>query len=41
MEVKVVYNHKFMTFFLSAIKPSGVPLVGRQRMINEPFGICQ
>ena len=41
VEVSVTYTHKFMTFFLSALKPSGVPLVGRQRMINEPFGICQ
>src|SRR4051794_30486096 len=40
MEVEVTYNQKFMTFFLSALKPSGVPLMGRQRMINEPFGSC-
>ena len=40
MEVEVTYNQKFMTFFLSALKPSGVPLVGKQRMINEPFGLC-
>jgi Flp pilus assembly protein TadG len=40
VEVTVTYNHKFMTFPLSVLKPSGVPLVGRQRMIDEPFGIC-
>jgi Flp pilus assembly protein TadG len=39
-EVKVTYNHKFITPFLQVIAPSGLPLVGRQRMINEPFGPC-
>jgi Flp pilus assembly protein TadG len=39
-EVKVTYNHKFITPLLQFAAPSGIDLVGRQRMINEPFGPC-
>jgi Flp pilus assembly protein TadG len=39
-EVIVTYNHKFITPLLQFAAPSGIPLVGRQRMINEPFGPC-
>jgi hypothetical protein len=40
VEVKVTYTHKFISPYLSALVPGGVPVVGRQRMINEPFGPC-
>jgi Flp pilus assembly protein TadG len=39
-EVKVTYNHRFITPLLQFAAPSGIDLVGRQRMINEPFGPC-
>jgi len=39
-EVKVTYNHRFITPLLDFAAPSGIDLVGRQRMINEPFGPC-
>jgi Flp pilus assembly protein TadG len=39
-EVKVTYSHKFITPLLQFAAPSGIDLVGRQRMINEPFGPC-
>jgi hypothetical protein len=40
VEVKVSYNHKFMTPIVQAFAPSGVNIHGRQRMTNEPFGLC-
>lgn len=40
IEVKVSYTHHFVTPILEGLLPSGVPLIGRQRMINEPFGPC-
>jgi len=40
MEVKVTYNHKFVSPLLQFAAPSGISLVGRQRMVNEPFGVC-
>jgi Flp pilus assembly protein TadG len=39
-EIKVTYTHRFITPLLQFAAPSGIPLVGRQRMINEPFGPC-
>jgi len=39
-EVIVTYTHKFITPLLQFAAPSGITLVGRQRMINEPFGPC-
>jgi Flp pilus assembly protein TadG len=39
-EVKVTYTHSFITPLLQFAAPSGIQLVGRQRMINEPFGPC-
>jgi Flp pilus assembly protein TadG len=39
-EVKVTYTHRFITPLLQFAAPSGIALVGRQRMINEPFGPC-
>ena len=39
-EVIVTYTHKFITPLLQFAAPSGISLVGRQRMINEPFGPC-
>jgi Flp pilus assembly protein TadG len=39
-EVKVTYTHTFITPLLQFAAPSGIGLVGRQRMINEPFGPC-
>ena len=40
IEVKVTYNHRFVTPFLEAIFPSGVTISGSQRMTNEPWGVC-
>jgi hypothetical protein len=39
-EVTVTYQHRFITPLLQFAAPSGIPLTGRQRMINEPFGPC-
>jgi len=39
-EVKVTYTHTFITPLLQFAAPSGITIVGRQRMINEPFGPC-
>jgi Flp pilus assembly protein TadG len=39
-EIKVTYNHKFISPLLQFAAPSGISVVGRQRMINEPFGPC-
>lgn len=41
IEVKTEYTHHFVTPFLEAIFPSGIPIYGTQRMTNEPFGPCQ
>jgi Flp pilus assembly protein TadG len=40
MEVKVTYTHRFVSPLLQFAAPSGISIVGRQRMINEPFGVC-
>jgi Flp pilus assembly protein TadG len=40
IEVSVTYKHKFVLPILQAIAPNGVDVVGRQRMTNEPFGLC-
>jgi len=39
-EVIVTYSHKFISPLLQFAAPTGINLVGRQRMINEPFGPC-
>jgi Flp pilus assembly protein TadG len=39
IEVKVEYDHQFMTPVISSIV-SHIPLSGRARVINEPFGRC-
>jgi len=39
IEVEVEYDHHFMTPVISAIVPD-IPLSGRERVINEPFGRC-
>jgi hypothetical protein len=37
---KVTYTHKFI-FATAAVRCAiGIAVVGRQRMINEPFGPC-
>jgi Flp pilus assembly protein TadG len=41
IEVTVAYNHKFVLPVLSAIAPSGVTVVGRQRMTIEPYAPCE
>lgn len=41
IEVKVTYRHKFITPIIAAVVPSGVNLVGQQRMANEPWGPCE
>ena len=40
VEVRVTYQHHFVTPIMAAIISSGVPLAGIQRMTNEPFGSC-
>ncbi len=40
IEVKVNYTHQFVTPIIKAIVPAGVHVLGRQRMVNEPFGPC-
>jgi Flp pilus assembly protein TadG len=40
MEVTVTYRHHFSFPVMAAIAPSGLDLNGRQRMVNEPFGVC-
>ncbi len=40
VEVDVTYTHHFIFPVLMALAPSGVTLVGKQRMVNEPFGPC-
>ncbi len=40
IEVSVSYTHQFVFPVLELIAPSGVSVVGRQRMVNEPFGPC-
>ena len=39
IEVQVQYDHQFMTPVIRAIVPH-IPLSGRARVINEPFGRC-
>ena len=39
IEVQVEYDHQFMTPVISAII-GHIPLSGRERVINEPFGKC-
>ena len=39
VEVKVAYDHHLMTPLVSAII-SHVPVQGRERVLNEPFGLC-
>lgn len=39
-EITVTYTHKFISPLLQFAAPSGIAVVGRQRMINEPFGPC-
>jgi Flp pilus assembly protein TadG len=41
IEVTVVYKHKFVFPVLSAIAPSGVDVVGRQKMTMEPYSPCE
>jgi Flp pilus assembly protein TadG len=40
VEVQVAYTHQMTTPIIKALIPGGVSLVGRQRMVNEPFGPC-
>jgi hypothetical protein len=40
IEVTVSYKHKFVLPVLEAIAPSGITVVGRQRMTMEPYGSC-
>lgn len=40
VQVTVSYTHHFVTPFLLLVAPSGVPMSGSQRMVNEPFGPC-
>jgi Flp pilus assembly protein TadG len=40
VEITVQYRHFLTTPILRAIIPGGVPLTGKQRMTNEPFGPC-
>jgi hypothetical protein len=40
IEVKVSYNHKFITPIVQVFAPSGLNIHGSQRMTNEPFGLC-
>jgi hypothetical protein len=39
IEVQVEYDHQLMTPIISSIV-SHIPLSGRERVINEPFGKC-
>jgi hypothetical protein len=39
IEVQVEYDHQLMTPIIRAIVPN-IPLSGRERVINEPFGRC-
>jgi hypothetical protein len=39
IEVEVDYDHQLMTPIIRSIVPH-IPLVGRDRVINEPFGRC-
>jgi hypothetical protein len=41
IEVTVRYKHKFALPVLNAISPSGVTVVGRQRMTMEPYSTCE
>lgn len=40
IEVIVIYRHKFVLPVMQAMAPSGVELVGRQRMTIEPYSPC-
>jgi len=40
VEVSVSYTHHFVFPVLDVLAPSGVSVIGRQRMVNEPFGPC-
>jgi Flp pilus assembly protein TadG len=39
IEVKVEYDHQLMTPIIRSLV-SHIPLTGRERVINEPFGLC-
>jgi Flp pilus assembly protein TadG len=39
IEIKVQYDHQLMTPIISSLVPH-IPLTGRDRVINEPFGRC-
>jgi hypothetical protein len=40
IEVTVAYKHRFVLPVLDAIAPSGVTVLGRQRMTIEPYAPC-
>jgi len=40
VEVKIAYTHEFVTPMMKVLRPSGIPINGRQKMTNEPYGPC-
>lgn len=41
LEVQIDYTHSIVVPLISNITGDQIPLTGRERMLNEPFGTCE